>query len=79
MRLLADECCHRDLVRALRGAGHDMVTVGEDQPSIDDRDVLELAFSMRRVPITDDKDFGELAVMRRQQCHGVILLRTQNI
>lgn len=79
MRLLADECCHADLVQLLRDAGHDVLSIAEAQPSIGDRDVLEMAAATERVLVTDDKDFGELAVMRQQPCRGVVLLRTHSI
>ncbi len=79
MRLLADECCHGDVVRALRAAGHDVVSVGEDAPSTADTDVLEQAHAAQRILITDDKDFGELAVRLLRPSSGVILMRTQTI
>jgi predicted nuclease of predicted toxin-antitoxin system len=79
MRLLADECCHGDLVRTLRAAGHDVVSVGEDAPSTIDADVLDLAHAARRILITDDKDFGELAIRLLRPSSGVVLMRTQTI
>jgi predicted nuclease of predicted toxin-antitoxin system len=79
MRLLADECCHVELVKILRDHGHDVVYIAEAQPSIVDTDVLSLATSLSRVLVTDDKDFGELTVRRMQPSCGVVLLRTVSI
>lgn len=79
MRLLADECCHSDLVRLLREAGLDVASVAELNPSIQDIDVLAMAHDMGRILLTDDKDFGEIAVLRLQPALGVILLRTQSV
>ena len=60
MRLLADENFPRDAVQALRDAGHDIVWVATDFPSISDREVLARAVADQRVLLTFDKDFGEL-------------------
>ena len=79
MRLLADECCHIDLVRGLRDAGVDVASIAELSPSIQDTDVLATAYAMGRILLTDDKDFGELAVLRLQPAHGIILLRTDSV
>jgi predicted nuclease of predicted toxin-antitoxin system len=79
MRLLADECCHGEFVRLLRQAGHDVMFIAEELPSIDDTDVLSLAHAEGRILITDDKDFGELAIRRLQPASGVVLLRTNSI
>ncbi|MGQ0673646.1 MAG: DUF5615 family PIN-like protein [Hyphomicrobium sp.] len=65
--------------RALWAAGHDVVSILECSPSISDVDVLSLAEKAGRVLITDDKDFGDLAVRKLQPSRGVILLRTQSI
>ena len=58
MRLLADESCDFSVVRALRGAGHDVIAVVELFPSLDDSLILDLAFREQRVLLTEDKDFG---------------------
>ena len=66
MRFLADESCDFIVVRALRSAGHDVLSVAEAARGAKDPVVLGLAREQNRVLLTEDKDFGRLiyAVMR---------------
>lgn len=66
MRLLADESCDFSVVRALRGAGHDVIAVAELFPSLDDSLILDLALREQRVLLTEDKDFGQLVYANAQ-------------
>lgn len=61
MRLLADENIHGEVVNALRERGHDVVWVRTVMPGAADRVVLERARLEKRLLLTFDKDFGELA------------------
>ena len=75
MRLLADESCDFRVVQALRLAGHDVVAIVEIAPGSPDDAVLELAQRERRVFLTEDRDFGQLAYAASAREMGVILLR----
>lgn len=75
MKFLLDECCDASLVDALRNDGHDIFYVAETMPGTIDEDVLHRAFVEDRILITEDKDFGELAVRLHLPARGVILLR----
>ena len=75
MRLLADESCDFSVVRALRGAGHDVIAVVELFPSLDDSLILDLALREQRVLLTEDKDFGQLVYANAQPSSGVIFIR----
>lgn len=75
MKFLADECLDARIVAALRDAGHDVLDVGGYGPGLGDAKLIELAHRERRVVVTRDKDFGELAVRRRLASSGIILLR----
>lgn len=76
MRLLADENIPGDAVSALRAAGHDVVWIRTDAPGSTDEDVLARAQGERRILVTFDKDFGELAWRARLPADcGVVLLR----
>lgn len=78
MKFLADESLEARLVESLRAAGHDVLFVAEMDPGISDSDVLDQANRDRRVLLTNDKDFGELAFLQRQTRHGIVLFRLQS-
>lgn len=75
MKLLADECCDRGLVEALRGAGHDVLFILESKPGATDDEVLAIAFDEQRIIVTEDKDFGELVYRLKKPAIGIILIR----
>lgn len=59
MRLVADESCDAAVVRALRGASHDVIAVADVAPGAEDAAVIDLALRAGRVLLTEDKDFGQ--------------------
>jgi predicted nuclease of predicted toxin-antitoxin system len=61
MRLLADENFPMDAVNALSLAGHDILWIRTFAPGSPDQEVLRIAQAERRILLTFDKDFGELA------------------
>jgi predicted nuclease of predicted toxin-antitoxin system len=61
VRVLADENMPGEVVNALRERGHDIAWVRTEMPGSTDRIVLERAQSEKRLLLTFDKDFGELA------------------
>jgi predicted nuclease of predicted toxin-antitoxin system len=76
MRFLADENFSGPAVVALRAAGHDVTWVRDAIPGAKDPDVLALAVSEKRVLLTFDKEFGELAgTMAFSADCGVVLVR----
>jgi predicted nuclease of predicted toxin-antitoxin system len=76
MRLLADENFPRSAVLALRNAGHDVVWMQEAEPGASDPSVLARATAEGRLLLTFDKDFGELAFVRRVPApSGIVLFR----
>ena len=58
----------------LRAAGHDVVWAGEWEASPSDDDIIARAAADERILVTLDKDFGELAVVRRLPHAGIIRL-----
>jgi predicted nuclease of predicted toxin-antitoxin system len=60
------------MLRALPQAGFDVVRSSELLPAADDRDVLGLAVKEGRVLLTEDADFGDLAVRFEIETHGVV-------
>lgn len=75
MRFLADESCDSAVVRALRAAGHDVLSVAGVSPRADDAHVVRLAVSEERILLTEDKDFGRLVFAHGERSRGVVLLR----
>lgn len=61
MRFLANENIPGALVKALRGAGNDVIWIRTEAPGIHDQEVLARAARDGRILLTFDKDFGELA------------------
>lgn len=75
-RFLADENFLGDAVTALREAGHDIVWIRTDAPGSTDRQVLTRAVAERRILLTFDKDFGDLAYRCRLPATcGIVLFR----
>jgi predicted nuclease of predicted toxin-antitoxin system len=75
MRFLADESCDAALLRAMRGAGHDVTSASDTMRGATDQSVLEEALREQRLLMTEDKDFGELVFARGATGFGVVLLR----
>ncbi len=60
----------------MRGRGHDVYWIREEKPGISDTEVLQIAQTEKRLLITFDKDFGELAFRRRLSAEvGIVLFR----
>jgi predicted nuclease of predicted toxin-antitoxin system len=63
VRLVADESCDFSIVLAIRAAGHDVVSIMETMPGVDDERVIAVATSDKRLLLTEDKDFGQLCLL----------------
>jgi predicted nuclease of predicted toxin-antitoxin system len=77
VRFLVDECCPRAVAEVLRSAGHDVVYVAESDASASDADIARRAAAEERVVVTQDYDFGEMAVRERTFGAGVLLIACQ--
>ncbi len=75
LRFLADESCDFAVVRALRGAGYDVVAVAEFTNQSLDPAVIEQAHREGRILLTEDKDFGWHVFVSHAASAGVILIR----
>src|SRR6185312_1832763 len=65
----------RPLVASLRDAGHDVLYITEHAVGLSDLDVVELATRERRLLLTEDKDFGDLAFRRGKAAPGIVMMR----
>ena len=61
MRFLVDECAGPAVARWLRELGHEIFSVFDEARGLDDDRILSQAFAEKRIPITNDKDFGPTA------------------
>ena len=74
MKILLDTCVWGGAVAELRSAGHDAVWVGEWAHDPGDDEILAHAHEQQRVLVTLDKDFGEIAILRRVAHSGIVRL-----
>jgi predicted nuclease of predicted toxin-antitoxin system len=79
MKVLADENCEREMIESLRMAGHDVVTVLDMSPSIDDETVFEIARNEGRVLLTNDHDFGLIAERAAARPPAIVLMRLERL
>ncbi|HEV7689726.1 MAG TPA: DUF5615 family PIN-like protein [Hyphomonadaceae bacterium] len=79
MRLMADACIAGSLVRALRAAGHDVSYAMEGPPSVDDATILANAHAENRLLLTEDHDFGWLAVRDGRASRGIVLIELHGL
>jgi predicted nuclease of predicted toxin-antitoxin system len=74
MRFLADECVLGEVVRQLRKEGHDVATLPKHLEGASDSAILGHSYSESRILLTQDYDFGELAVRLRMPTIGIVIV-----
>jgi predicted nuclease of predicted toxin-antitoxin system len=74
VKLLADECCPRQIANALRDHGLDVRLVADTDKRAPDAQVAAMAVAENRIVLTADYDFGEMAVRDRLPLPGVIII-----
>lgn len=74
MKVLLDACVWGGAASVLTNAGHDVEAVADWPQDPGDTEILRGAFDSSQVVITIDKDFGELAVVRRLPHRGIVRL-----
>ena len=72
MRLLLDTCIWGGAIPELRASGHDVLWTGDWQQDPGDDEILAIAHRERRVLVTLDKDFGELAIVHERPHSGIL-------
>jgi len=75
VEFVADESCAGPVIRALREAGHDVISIAEVAKGAADEAIMERAFSAGRVLITEDSDFGGLVYARGRPSAGVVFVK----
>jgi predicted nuclease of predicted toxin-antitoxin system len=79
MKIIADENCEREMIDSLRSVGHDVVTILDLAPSVDDETVFTLARKQGRILLTNDHDFGVIAEHSEARPPAVILMRLERL
>src|SRR5947209_1221113 len=74
MKLLLDTCVWGGARAELQAVGHDVLWTGDLPEDPGDEEILAQAHREQRVLVTLDKDFGELAIVRRLPHSGIIRL-----
>jgi len=59
VKILANENFPQAVVRALRGAGHDVLWARKEMPGASDEDVMARAAAEQRLLLTFDTDFAD--------------------
>ena len=74
MKILLDACVWGGAGADLQAAGHEVERVGDWSADPGDDQILAHAADHGQVLVTLDKDFGELAIVHRQQHCGIVRL-----
>lgn len=74
MRVLLDTCVWGGAKKILETAGHEVVWVGELTTDPGDENIIQQAFQEKRILVTLDKDFGELAIFKGYPHYGIVRL-----
>jgi predicted nuclease of predicted toxin-antitoxin system len=77
MKFLADANISQEMIRMIRGLGHDCADASIIPPRMMDVDVLKMAAADDRVVVSADKDFGELVFVHGIPSPGVVLIRVR--
>lgn len=72
--VLLDTCVWGGVLPSLSALGHNVIWSGDWDRDPGDRAILEIAFAQKRILVTLDKDFGELAILRGLPHAGIIRL-----
>jgi predicted nuclease of predicted toxin-antitoxin system len=74
MRILLDTNISMRVRDDLIAAGYDVIWTGDWDVDPGDEEILNFAYREERILITQDKDFGELAIVKLQPHRGIIRL-----
>ncbi|MBW1822202.1 MAG: DUF5615 family PIN-like protein [Deltaproteobacteria bacterium] len=74
MKFFADECCDAGIIASLRKEEYDVIYALEEEPGLQDDEILKRAYVERRILLTEDKDFGELVFRLRKPAAGIVLI-----
>jgi predicted nuclease of predicted toxin-antitoxin system len=73
--ILADENIHGFIIKTLREAGFEVISVAQTAKGIKDENVIQLALQHGYLLLTEDKDFGEWVFAHHIKDLSVLFLR----
>lgn len=73
--ILADENIDKEIIKAIRATGLEVLSIFESHQGIDDFQILELSRNPPRIILTEDKDFGEWVFAHRVKGVSVLFVR----
>ncbi|MBO9201505.1 MULTISPECIES: DUF5615 family PIN-like protein [Niastella] len=73
--ILADENIHGFIIKTLREAGFEVLSVQETTRGIKDESVIQIALQNNYLLLTEDKDFGEWVFAHHIKDLSVLFLR----
>ncbi len=76
---MADESFEGLIVTALRRSGYQVGYIAETNSGASDDEVLKIALATDSVVLTNDLDFGELAVRLGLPHRGILILRLERM
>ncbi len=79
MNFLADESVAWPIIVALRDLGFEVRPIIKERPGIPDEQVIHESARVGFILLTQDRDFGELAVRFEEPVVGVILLELERL
>jgi predicted nuclease of predicted toxin-antitoxin system len=77
--IVADENIDYRLTKLLRENNFEVFTIFENERGIKDTNVLTIAHDKNAFLITEDKDFGNLAIRNRLPHNGILLIRRKRL
>jgi len=77
LKFLADEGFSFPITSLLRERGYDVQWIGDIASGVDDSTVFAISRKDGRIILTEDKDFGELAIRFKCKTSGIIFLRIE--
>lgn len=77
--IVADENIDYRLIKLLRENDFDVFSIAESNFGIKDTNVLTIATERHSFLITEDKDFGDLAIRDNQPHNGILLIRRKRL
>lgn len=72
--ILLDTCVWGGALPVLQGLGHDVIWSGDWDQDPGDAAILAHAHNARKILVTLDKDFGELAILKGMPHYGIVRL-----